>query len=795
MRLLNDTPLQFGFVYFPVQPPQHSVTFVLKATFRLVPDGIAEPLPADDQPRPEGDILFDSDPALPCRSESDYAVFKPRADLLLAGSVYAPAGETRTHLAAGFQVGDWSKRLLAFGNRQWTEDPASATGATEPQPFSRIALRYENAYGGPGYAANPVGKGHRPLRFEDGSYQHPLPNIEIPDDRTTHSETPPGGPAGFGPVGRLWPQRRKLAGSYDGEWRARHWPYLPPDFDWGFYNAAPPDQQVDGYLRGDEAMRFENLDPNHPTLDCRLPGWRPRLFLAERQDGAEALREVTLHLDTLFADMDAGNVRLVWRGVAAVRSREFNEVEWAYVAREELNGAPLTLDHYTQRFAEERADEERPDETRERPVPPLTRKTKPAFQTLREPDPEIRKGLDMALDRLRQGRIDPDIIAALEPIDDPRLFADTLVEMMNVKVTPEQITALDDAQKTELRKRLADQGLDPGLVDRAQGAPAPQGSSEPAAPETASRSSVVMSRSRGEDFNGANLTGLGLSNLDLSDGVFREAVLKDADLSASILERADLVGANLSGARLIEARLAGADLTGADLSNADLTGADLTGTTLDRADLSDAILVGAVLTNAHAESAVFTNADLSDAIAIGALLERAELDGTVLDRAIFDGASLVRARMERAHGQLTSLAGAVIDGIKAGSELHLPGARFQGASGRKPLFSGANLDGADLSYADLPEADFSNASLRRANLEAVELSRATLRKACMPACTLHQANLFLAKLDGADLRKADLSQANLFGAGLFQANADGAILEGANIRKTLLALKHTEATR
>ena len=72
---------------------------------------------------------------------------------------------------------------------------------------------------------------------------------------------------------------------------------------------------------------------------------------------------------------------------------------------------------------------------------------------------------------------------------------------------------------------------------------------------------------------------------------------------------------------------------------------------------------------------------------------------------------------------------------------------------------GANLHGADLSYACLHGANLHGANLRHACLHGADLSYA-----CLHGANLHGADLSYACLHGADLRGADLHGANLRGA-------------------------------
>ena len=84
---------------------------------------------------------------------------------------------------------------------------------------------------------------------------------------------------------------------------------------------------------------------------------------------------------------------------------------------------------------------------------------------------------------------------------------------------------------------------------------------------------------------------------------------------------------------------------------------------------------------------------------------------------------------------------------------------------------GANLHGADLSYACLHGADLSYACLHGADLHGANLRGANL----------HGANLCDADLRGADLCHADLCDACLHGADLRGADLHGADLRGADL--------------
>jgi hypothetical protein len=162
---------------------------------------------------------------------------------------------------------------------------------------------------------NPSGKGY--AVSPQTAIGQPLPNLEDPA-RLLLNWSERVKPRAFGPVGRTWQPRLGRAGTFDDHWQRARAPLPPADFSDRYYNAAPDDQQLEHYLRGDEEVRLTNLHPIHSTLKFRLPGWRLRAIVAgagSHDWGAPGmpLREVKVNLDTLWVDADALQLVLVWR--------------------------------------------------------------------------------------------------------------------------------------------------------------------------------------------------------------------------------------------------------------------------------------------------------------------------------------------------------------------------------------------------------------------------------------------------------------------------------------------------
>src|SRR5262249_24161171 len=233
-----------------------SATFVVKGTYKLQHGQPASNEGVDPEVL-AGDVHVDEDDQKSLKYASDFAPFKPRADVFVLGTAHAPKSTPVPSLPARIAVGKMSKTIEVIGDRTWASRMLGQI--SWPTPFVSRPLSYEYAYGGPGDAKNPVGKGR------EGNQAH---NLEKPKGQSIPE------PARFGPLAATWPQRCQRLGTYDTNWLKTRWPWFPDDFDWGYFIAAPRDQQVDGYLQGDEEIVMEHLHPQQSPYRSRLPGLR-----------------------------------------------------------------------------------------------------------------------------------------------------------------------------------------------------------------------------------------------------------------------------------------------------------------------------------------------------------------------------------------------------------------------------------------------------------------------------------------------------------------------------------------
>jgi hypothetical protein len=186
--------------------------------------------------------------------------------------------------------------------------------------FGGSDSRHEDAAQHAAYLANPVGRGfHRHLRAEwvDGA---PLPATE----EIGRAVREPGGdyrPMAFGPIGRNWPPRVGFAGTYDEAWLDTHFPFLPPDFDDRYFQAAPPDQQVplSQFQGGPVEAQLLNLTPEGTTRFA-IPHLVAPVHVFPRRGPREDHAAV---LDSVVIEPDERRFTLTWRMSRPLRKNMF----------------------------------------------------------------------------------------------------------------------------------------------------------------------------------------------------------------------------------------------------------------------------------------------------------------------------------------------------------------------------------------------------------------------------------------------------------------------------------------
>lgn len=297
------------------------------------------------------------------RQESDLSPFKPKCDVIVNATAYAPGGVPSFEFVAGVRIHSrpeetgesglliLEKKLLVTGPRVWekglmggwTLKPASTA-------ITSLPIRYEYAFGGEcrvnlddpdgnriksEFRLSPEQRGSHPdgpdkaplahttcennplgVGFADNWYLkakkcNAIPAQQIDDPKNLVTDFGKDyAPQGFGVITKSWKQRLVFAGTYDDAWLETRWPDFPENFDMAYWNGAHPDMQIP-YLNGDEEVILTNLTPGG-TLTFRLPEYQPVINVVCVNGRTLS---VPANLDTLIIDPDAMRMSLVWRAV------------------------------------------------------------------------------------------------------------------------------------------------------------------------------------------------------------------------------------------------------------------------------------------------------------------------------------------------------------------------------------------------------------------------------------------------------------------------------------------------
>jgi hypothetical protein len=321
--LENNTPFAFDFTLLANEEGHPLLSLIVQASYMLHEFGLGKLAEKQRLVMPGGQLWGEPSKSS-YKYEPQFAFTKLSTDVVLIGHAF-PSAESNTETVVHLSVGPLAKTVRVIGDRYWIKSLGSVY-MSPPEPFEKIPLIYERAFGGWDRShpdpdkhtfepRNPVGTGFRSKhgRFEEGIR---LPNLEDPKTPIqNYGDTPP--PAGFGFTSPDWRPRASFAGTYDSAWMENRMPLLPLDFDRRFFNAASPGLIAPGYLKGDEPVSIEGAS-RRGKISFNLPGVLPpecRVQLTGRRDVL-----VETNLDTVIINTDEDVLLLIWRGHLPVRN-------------------------------------------------------------------------------------------------------------------------------------------------------------------------------------------------------------------------------------------------------------------------------------------------------------------------------------------------------------------------------------------------------------------------------------------------------------------------------------------
>jgi hypothetical protein len=352
MELMNKTPLIGGYTTSTDKNGREWLVVVAKGTYGIPEHCDHEPRLLEQQvPLVMADV-FAGDPGESAASyENDFALYKPRCDVLLNGHCYAPNAEPAADVTVALKIGTLVKAFRVVGPRVH-QTGGFVDSISKPVPFITMPITYAHAFGGVDrtsvdpkshrwYPWNPVGTGFYPSADAARINGLALPSTEELDRPAT---APDGNykPMAFGPVGRAWGQRIRWAGTYDQKWLDHQFPFLPEDFDVRYFQSAPEDQQIDYPLGGEEVVLL-NLDARGRSA-FRLPANLKLPVLTVLHEGST--RETAAVVDTVILEPDAKRVTLTWR-TSSPLGRNIREI------------AKVIIGQKADRYEQAKANEER----------------------------------------------------------------------------------------------------------------------------------------------------------------------------------------------------------------------------------------------------------------------------------------------------------------------------------------------------------------------------------------------------------------------------------------------------
>lgn len=293
----------------------------------------------------KGNPVLQSEPAMwQCVAEHlgsegilDMGFPKPAAEFLVSGYAYTAHQQDKTRCRVRVQVNDRIKELNVFGDRTFLDNRISA-----PQPFERMSIGWENAYGGPAFENNPTGKGNVE-EIINGVRARRMPNVESPHS-PIHSLRDRIEPAGLGAQQIAWPARFGKVGNYSEQWKQTDAPGFFPDMDPGIFNAAMADQvfQNQTCLPDNTHFRVWNMHPDKPVWEGIVPAWQARCLveLQKDKDSAPQIHDVELVPTTLWLVPHQEQYLLVFHGVVPCWYDDGEDIrhvlgalEWKYSAK------------------------------------------------------------------------------------------------------------------------------------------------------------------------------------------------------------------------------------------------------------------------------------------------------------------------------------------------------------------------------------------------------------------------------------------------------------------------------
>ncbi len=813
LKLTNDTP----FVIAPCPHLEHpegpQLSIVAKGSWQIDANGGLTQL--EPQHHYQGDVYANGDPYQELLYPNEMEVWKPSAEVIVIGSCYTPQRQPLTACTCSVRVGSIRKQVAVIGDRHWLPGFGQDL-PSEPMPFTRMPLTWSRSFGAPDNPLNPLGTGTRGTM---------LPNFEDPNNllRNPDQKVPA---TGLSPINRMWQSRSELVPASNAKLNDAGYICLDPQTDFHFCNAAPADQRVHGFFRGDEVCEFTNLHPENPNLSTTLPGIALRCLIRTETENQREEREVPMHLDTVIVNLDEGWIECLWRGVTPISNDVMPEVKHILIQSEGLDGEVAETEALQARMAE--ADialhpvqikaKEEAESNYAKVVDKLTRIGVPAasipalpdlFEIATPPDPAT---FPFDPDEMAQIQAEKEALAAEHGQKISELFAEAKVDVgsaLDQIKNPGDLTGKEDFKEV-----LAN--MDPAKAEQA--APSIESWANQALsnmPEEATAKSPFEVLVDTTDKTAQQFTDMGMEipaelaqvQADLAPGgayewVKDEVAAMEAKMAApgapldpsnpELMQAALDEGFSLQGASFAGASLAGCSLVGQSLAQANITNSDFGGCSLNKMEMFESDFSGSRFENVDLSDADLHQSIFQKCIFKDSDLSGANFESAVISEAVFDNCILNETILSLSSGNKAWFSNCKAKGLKADSaefsEVHIESCEFLESDFSKTGFFTCTLLNSSFVGSSFASVAFLEASVKhcqfiKAELKEMSLSADALVESCsFEGAQADSSSWMWAKFRDCYWTGASLKNANFMFADLPKANFTAADLESANLR-------------
>ena len=272
---------------------------------------------------------------------------KERGEVLILGN--CEMGTSIPH-EISISVGRIDCQAAVFNERFWKKDPDTDRIMIVPGEYlTTVPLSPDSAFGGKDYDANPNGQGYNPKqRLENGEPMVPLPLIENPEFLIKRPEDVPS-PLWLSKTPTWFPERIKLAGTFDDDWYKLYHPAMPPDIHPDYYNDAHarlrnPSRQP--MFTGEETFYLKGLKSS--DIAGFLPPYKTYAFMSKNN----RLFKKPGQLDTVIFIPELMIGITIYRSYFDIGADPLGlSVQAAANAFEDIDDPPRSFEHYDRYLA------------------------------------------------------------------------------------------------------------------------------------------------------------------------------------------------------------------------------------------------------------------------------------------------------------------------------------------------------------------------------------------------------------------------------------------------------------